>query len=463
MPSSGSTTVTPVVSPAVSGASTPAPGTQYHFNSLPLETWREYYGFKPWQFWNLHGALVPDDGCVETVKGYAWQAANRPGREDIARAIRNAEDVFLQEAKFSVAPRFVEELVAFPRYYDPRLANRGVSDANGRWMAVRVGEGYVQKLGVETYTALSLALPITLSDADGDGVWDTFVSDAFATSLIESQVNEIEVYYASADRLDSEPAGEAWRIAPVSVVVTGGSATVRGRAWQVTAPIKQQSASGVALDVATASSYVTTIDVYRHWCDPTGLTAGTVQATLTWETPPWPSGCCGDTTLTFTDASGDPSALATLLARAGIRDSTLGLVYLGESVYDASSGFWSAVSWGGCRPPDKALIRYQAGYPLENGRYASAPYRNGKVSERMVRIIAMLSAAKLGRSIDACSVSNRLLTEMQFDLARSSGANDESYGLTTREVLNCPWGTRRGAVLAWKEAQRLEVAHGVSL
>lgn len=430
---------------------------------LSLEEWRTYYGFRPWQFNNLSGVGTPDDGCVDTVKQYSWQDANKPAREDIARAIRSAEDVLLEEMHFSVAPRFVEETISFPRYYNSRLTNMGIADASGRWMAVRVSEGYVQKTGVETYTALSLALAITLSDADSDGVNDTFVSASFATTLIGTQVDEIEAYYASADRLDSEPAGDAWKIAPVAVVITGGNATIRGRAWQVTKPIKQQSASGVALDVATAANYVTTIDVYRHFADPTGITAATVQATLTWETPPWPSGCCGDTGLTFTDVSADPSALATMLARAGVRDSTLGLVYLGEAVYDSTTGFWAGVSWGGCRPPDKALIRYQAGYPLEKGRYASDPYRNGRVSERMTRIVAMLSAAKLGRSIDACSVSNRLLTDMQFDLARSSGANDESYGLTTREVLNCPWGTRRGAVLAWKEAQRLEVAHGVML
>lgn len=436
--------------------------------TLPLELWREYYGFRPWQFWNLHGLNTPDDGCADTVKEASWQAANKPARDDIRRAIAAAEAAFVRESKFSPSLHFLEESVGFPRYADHSLANLSVADANGRWTALELSEGYTQKVGLETYTALSLALAITLSDQDGDGVYDTFVSAAFATTLVSTQVDEIEAYFASADRLDSEPASERWRIAPVSVVVTGGNATVRGRAWQVVKPILQQSSTGAALDsgnpaTSSKASYATTIDVYRHFTDPTGTTSATAQGTLTWETAPYPWGCCGGTSLAFTDASGDPAALATLLARIGIRNSKLGLVYLGEAVYDSSSGLWGAVNWGGCRPPDTALIRYQAGFPLSGGRYASDPYRNGRVDERMVRTIAMLSAAMLGRPIDACGVSNRLLADMQFDLARSGGANDESYGLTTRELLNCPFGTRRGAVLAWKEMQRMEVGHGLSL
>jgi hypothetical protein len=148
MPSSGSGTVTPVV-PV--GPVPPSGGAAYGAQCVfPIELWREYYGFRPWQFWNLHGTGTPDDGCADTVKQYAWQAANKPSRDDIRRAICSASETIRRDMRFAAMPHFVEESLNFPRYADANLVNLSLSNANGRWTNVSAGEGYVSKMGAET-------------------------------------------------------------------------------------------------------------------------------------------------------------------------------------------------------------------------------------------------------------------------------------------------------------------------
>lgn len=434
---------------------------------LPLESWRRYYGFSPWHFNNLSGDKVKVDGCDETVKQYAWQSQNRPSREDITRAISDAEDIILRDVGYAIAPHFaVKSDERYPRFFDHTLMRANSSDASSHWASVDVGEGYVRKVGVETWTLLGTPA-VTLSDSDSDGVNDTFTTAPIPTALLGNQIDDIEVYYAAADRLDSDPAGPQWRIAPVKIRQTGGNLIVTGRSWLITSPIKQQVVSVPNLDVQTAANYVTTLDIYRHYTDPNGTTLDTVPAYFTWETAPWPRialGCCQADSLPFNTQAYDPEAIATMLCRANVRDDgKLGKVYMGAAQFDVNTGLWSGIAWGSCRPPDRVTIRYQAGYPLSGGIYTGATLQAGQVDERWVRIVSRLSASLLGRPIEACGVANRLLSDMQFDVARSSGAADEAYGLTTKTLLECPYGTRRGALLAWKEMERMFLAQGIAL
>jgi len=64
--------------------------------------------------------------------------------------------------------------------------------------------------------------------------------------------------------------------------------------------------------------------------------------------------------------------------------------------------------------------------------------------------VARMAAAELARPICACDEANRELYRWQFDLARTGGANDESYGAVSATDLDNPFGTRRGHVYAWR-------------
>jgi hypothetical protein len=119
-----------------------------------------------------------------------------------------------------------------------------------------------------------------------------------------------------------------------------------------------------------------------------------------------------------------------------------GIVYAAQSAYDTTSATWSSLDWSVCNTPDTVTIRYLAGQPLVNNRIPSP----------LAQVTARLAAAEMGRPICSCEVANREIDRWQFDLARSSGANDEAYSVSEADLSN-PFGSRRGHIQAWKYVQ----------
>lgn len=390
-------------------------------NMLPLETFRALFGIHPAHFWGLSNAswAAVNSKCNTVVKEHAWQDANAVGRQEIRDAIEAAEARLREHLGYSVAPRYSSQELAWPR---------------GMWPTVQLREGYVQAAGTETLTLLG-EVAVTPIDADGDGVFEAFSASVVTT---ETDPDRLAVYFSETDRLNGESAGERWRIAPVSIAIVDGGATVRGSRWLLVTPITYEGLAAATLDPGVDATFVSSVAVYtRTTIDP--------QATLTWETAPYPWFCsCA------TDNSADPAATATAAARVAIRDGVHGIVAPAEAVYDATSGTWSSVLWTGCRWPDRVTINYLAGVPLVNGQMD----RDWQV------IVARLAAAELTAPICACATANHALHTWQFDVARTGGGNDEAYGAVSPEDLSNPFGTRRGHIYAWKRVKRLSQARG---
>lgn len=404
-------------------------------NLLPLDEWRAAIGYHPLHFWGLaNDDTAPDSSCNSVVREYAWQSADAVGRAEIRQSIQNAEEIMRKYLRYSPAPHSVVETIDFPRYPDGRFDVLGYADEGGRWKTLQLGEGYLQSVGTETLTAIATPA-VVYTDRDGDGIDDTFTC-TFPTTVTDP--DEIALYFAAADRLDSQPAGERWRIAPVQVSIASGTCTVIGRAWLLVKPVKYEGLVAEDIDPAVVTNFAATLEAYRRYTSA-GTTLDTAQAVLIWETRPWPewASLAAAAPTGSTDAAGE----AYTLARCGIRDARNGVVTVGESVYDATTGSWALSRNFGyyCRPPDRAIVRYFAGYPTEQGR----------VALRFREPILALSAAELAKPICACDSANRKLYEYQFDLSRAAGANDEQYA-TSEDVLTNPFGTRRGHVRAWR-------------
>lgn len=412
------------------------------FNLLPLEAFRKILGYNPWHFWGLaDSSIVPvTSSCNDWLSKYPWQNTDAMGRDDIIEAIINAEDRIAEQLGYFPAPTYLEETVAWPKYHDRGVWNMGHGDSQGRWLDVRLNRGYVEAIGPETRTLLATAA-IVYTDADGDGLRDTFTVTAATTT---TDVNEIAVYIAAANRLNSDPVGEEYRIAPVKVSIAAGTATIRGPAWLCIQPIAYEGAD-IANPIdptvtGVGTAYLTNLEVYRRYASASGTTYDTAQAALIWETEPYPSyaACCCCPTTTTNDT--DPAAVAYGVARAGIRYAQPGIVSVGSAAYDTVGAVWKAVNWGVCRPPERVTVRYRAGYPLVDQQMS----RDYQVA------VARLAAAELARPICACDEANRELYRWQYDLARTGGANDESYGAVSQTDLDNPFGTRRGHVYAWR-------------
>jgi len=409
---------------------------------LSVDEFFRFLGYNPWHGWGLTasvGVAQLSSACNALLTKYSWQNVDAAGRDDIQEALIRAEQIFFDHARFWPAPRYSAKTFQWPRYPDVRLDNVGFAGSDGRWQSVNVGESYVQKIGVETRTLITADVTLTYTDRDGDTLFETF---ELSTPTTVTDPAEIAVYFSSADRWDDPAVGEAYRVRPLTVSISGGTVTITGKRWLVAKPVLYE---GVApedgLSAVEDTNFVETLDIYRLYIDPTGTTVTTGQAEFIYETSPWPYYACA---CDPTNNSYDPAALATATGRAGIRDSVLGEVGLGRAVYNATSGLWTSPACGtGCSGvPDRVTIRYQAGYALDSS------YR---MDERIKRTVAKLAAAELPQRLCACDSANRAWYHWQFDLARTSGGGDESYGAISPDDLNNPIGTKRGQVMAWKE------------
>lgn len=432
-------------------------------NLLSLEDWRRLMGLHPYYFYNLTTGGVepiypnskPSSACIAYVRKYAWQGADMLGREDVEQAIETAEKKLRDYLGYSIAPEYREETVPWSTYYDKSRDRYAGYEPSGKFIGVRLpNSGNIQAVGVETLTSIGTVsgASLVISDADGDGLSDTFTA-TIATTVTDT--DQIALYFATADRLDSEALSEKWRIRPVKVTISAGTATIVGRYWLLAKPIKYEGVLSQPLDPTVVGNFVSSLLVYRRYTNPDGNTLDTSQAVLIWETRPchgWWCCCgdCSDLSYSPADSSLDPAAQGMAIARAGVRDARMGVVNVGGAVLNTTTSIWSAAGWATGYEPDRAIVRTYAGYPLENGN----------VSQRWQTIVARMAAAEMTKPICACEPANKQVAQWAFDLARTGGNNDERFAISAQDLDN-PFGTRRGQVMAWKDVKALRLTPGI--
>lgn len=427
---------------------------------LPLDSFRQLSGYSPWHFWGIADTskLKPTSQCNTVLREMPWQNTDAIGRQEIREAIERAESKLLEQLTFRPAPAYVTKTVAWPTLANRAFLRAGAWETGGRRLSISLGEGELRAVGVETRTAISTAAAITYADTDGDGYLEDW-SVTVATTVTD--VNEIAVYFSSGDRYGDTTLSERWRIAPVTVTLSGGNVTIRGKTWLMVKPLKLSPDYVDPQNIdpalpATSGNFVTTVDIYRRWTNTDGTTAATSQAVIIWETRPshgwWCccGGCSGDSSA-FGGSPYDPAAIAQAVARVGIRDARTGLVTPAESAYDSTTAVWSSLSWAVCDQPDRVTVRYLAGVALEDGQMA-AEWR---------QTVAILAAADLERPVCACERSNKWFHTWQFDVTRTSGANDEAYAVSPHDLDN-PFGRRRGHIEAWRRVQSSRILRGLA-
>lgn len=425
---------------------------------LPLDEFRRLVGYNPYHFWNQESNKVPvTSTCNTRLMEYAWQSADAVSRVQIRDAIAQAKARLFEYLNYRIGSRYVEKEFRYPRPADVRMQYVRPADAQGRWLSVNVKEGYIREMGAEALTVIDEPT-VSYSDANGDGLTDTFTVTVTTTV---TDVDQIAVYFNSTDR-GGENVGDAWRIEPVKVSISGGTATITGPSWILVRPIIFERVTQNAIDPDNTGNppnlFAQTLEVYWRRTDSSGQAIATAAAVFVWESDPplwaWPcntTACCRQ--LNYDPNETDPAALAYAVARANIRDARTGEIYAGEAVLN-SSGQWDRVNWSGCKQPDRIILRYLAGADereISNRIYSGGNWR---------QILARLAMAELPGCFCADSRSNQVLSHWQFDLARVAGANDEQYG-TTGEILNNPLGTRRGAVYAWRQIRSLRLTRGI--
>lgn len=427
-------------------------------NLLPLDEFRRALHYNPWHFWgfatsatdNANNLVPVRSNCNAIVAQYAYQQMDIGGRAEIAEAIENAERRLFGFLNYEVAPRYKEVTVPYPLYFNEQFTRLYNMDALGRWIGIQSPDGYVQALGIEALTLLDTPA-VTYSSQQGNALNDTFTVTAVTS---ETDPSKLAVYFAAADRLDNQGANDRWRIQPVQISISGGVATIRGRAWLLAKPILYEGYSMPIqpLDPLTAANFVTTLDVYVRTTNPNGQTVTTSQGEFIWETlppPNWAVCCYGNG-----NNASDAAAQGYAIARVGIRDSYNGIVIPGQAIYNSTTGEWVNCSpfWDSfCRPPNQVRLRYLAGHPLE---------ADGSMNTRLQKCVARFAMAIMAQKICGCDDSLREFYYWQQNLSRI-GNNNEMFAISRKNITN-PFGQRRGEIYAWNELYDLRLERGAS-
>lgn len=428
--------------------------------TLPLDTWRSIIGLPPWQFWQFGqspgtNAIVPiNSKCAPLVFEYDWQMSDQAGRASLRDAITDAEEKFMTYVGYRALPTYVDyALVDWPRYYEADLTRWSDRDATGRRIAVAAPEGYIQALGVESLTLIGTATVVG-GELVYSALFNANLQDTFTITLPTSVTDpaQIAVYFSVGDRFDDTTVGQRWRVEPIEVAISGGNVVITGRKWLVAKPLLYQNPVATMLDPTNAGNFVTSLDVYQRTTDGNGNSVTTAQATLVYETNNcgacWGLCCCGSSGTT----SSDPGTTGEVIARAGIRDATLGLITPAAATYNPDTGLWTS-AWccaASYCDPDRVKLRYLAGYPLQNGQ----------IAPRFRGPLAWLAAAEAKRRICACRETNEQLHDLQLDLALES-TETERYTRPESQMTN-PFGTRLGHIKAWLAVKDHILRRGVS-
>lgn len=272
-----------------------------------LAAWAEYMEVSPWGFNQVTG-----NGIDALLTNKSPKFFVQPERDNVARALASAMEQALKVTRFYPRPTFLNQKINL----DPR---RRFSRQD-----LYTQYGYVKAIGRRATTLVAEDEDIVYSDSNGDSV------DDLATITVTTTVTdpaELHVFFRPADSL-APAADERWRIEPLRVSITAGTATITGHralfvkpeVWRkpYDAP-KYSDASKHTASPQVASDFVTQVDVYRVYADSTSAVM-----------------------------------LGSTVISATIKNPTLGIIRVGTGDADPLST---------CE--DYVDVWYQAGYPLD--------------------------------------------------------------------------------------------------
>lgn len=391
---------------------------------LPLATWFQYMGIHPLHAMQVRLADV-DVHCNDVYFQHEWQTADHVSREEIARAIAEAESKLEDALGYRLAPTWeVDEWHLTQRPFKPEMFNRNGADIRGLKQIVQSDWGWLISGGIEAKELLGASVAIAYTDNDGDGYNET-ATVVVATTAVDK--NEINIYYPGKSGDDS------WEIRPTEVAIAAGNATITFRRELVvveekleTFDIEGQEAIGTV-----DADFLSTVDVYRRYNDPQ------TQASFLWE--PLAIGCSacngdGCSTCAYQTQAG------CLILRSDQRNSVVGY---SPGHWDNDLDIFVSDPWAVARLPEIIRLYYYSGYRNKRAKYVN------RLDEGWARVITYMSAALLDRP--PCDCGADVWRRYRQDLSMDSGDEDGiPIFRTPSGILDNPFGTRRGEVDAWR-------------
>lgn len=403
---------------------------------LPLDRFASLVGLHPLHFNQVElPDLAPATTCGQPMVQWAWQAAAAVGREELAEAIARAEDTIARELGYQLLPTWqADEQVRFTEPAIRELYKGAAIGVRGKADALKTLWGYVQSGGIEAKTLIDDAVVIVYSDADTDGYKETAtISVPTTVTLLE----EIAIYYPG------KGGDSAWEVRPITVSITGGVATIVCRREQLVIPSVMESFQPRSVSGLDDTAFLTTVDVYRHWNDPSQ------QVSFLWEPIANSCGCYTDTCETC--------VLGTQTGCMYVKSTRQGLIGTSAAEWDATLGYFTNTSYWNYRAPDRARLWYRAGWKDNRNTLP-----NIQMDRDWALIVARLAVTYLDRVICSCQNVTSLFQRWTEDMAHNvaTPASSSSFRIP-QSILNNPIGTTRAALDAWRKIQRERLGEGV--
>jgi len=382
-------------------------------------------GLNPLHFNGVYTSLMPDSTCSDIWMQYAWQDGNRVSREDIARAIHDAEQQMARYIGYNLLPDWtVSEYHTNTRPAQRELYNWTGFNQRGQPKSLTAKRGYVVSGGIKAKTLLSASDTGVSADVDGDGYAES-LTFTVATTVDPSEIHAYHIGHAG------DP---AWEIRPVTVTSTGILATITLKIWQLVNEDLWEALNATGINGDTLSNFMACgagtqycIDIYRVYNDPQ------TQVQFLWETPQ--CGSCGGTGCTSCQLASQYGCLT-------VRDQRLGIIAYTPATWNATTAEFDAACFTEERDPDRLRLWYYSGWRDEGRTF---PTR--EMDRALERAVAYYATALLDRPLCTCEQNMNFAEKWKDDLALSNSSRSFQNSNT---VLDNPFGTTRGAVYAWR-------------
>lgn len=419
--------------------------TPYPRTILPRAMFGKILGLNPMHFAGAvaptHG-VMPDDGCNDIWYKYEWQSNDRVSLWEIMEEIQTAEQEIANFIGYWPGRYWTEqEKIMYPHPFAREYRGNG-RDIQGRAKQLHFRYGKLIAPGDRALTlqgtATALGGSLAYTDEDGDGYFET-ATIQMTTSVTD--VNEIKIFFSGTEgQLE-------WEIRPVrSKSISSGTVTIILDSWLLINPDLYESlpttAGATAIDVSTVANFVTSVDVYREYID---ATASPVRFY-------WENGYLTGTTLTCPSCG----TIGCTVCGYGTQDGCLiarnvdnSEVTAYPATYDEDNETWQVASWAACIEPDFARVSYLSGDQ-------SQEYLQGRMYDPLslswAQVITWIATARLPRPLCSCGVIQEKTQYLARDMANFTSG--DTFFLTP-DAMNCPFGTRRGEVMAWRRMLRL--------
>lgn len=394
---------------------------------LTLYEWGLFMGVNPFELAQIGDGFPRHTGqCNSVFYQYSWQE-DFVSREEVAYSIAMAENDIAQQMEYWPAPKyFAGEIVQYPQDHK-KYVFAPPYDQRGYAKTIQLRWHRIITPGIFTRVVIGDTANLTLLDLDNDGIDDHFTC-SIATTVTDT--SQIAAYFRAADRM-TEPLSEQWRIRPIDVTISGGTATITGHITLLVQPILQAGFGVEKLDATDTTIYVEQITIARVYTDSTHTDDDPNQGVAIWDVP---DDCTADCT---------------------VQQKPLCLTNVDSAIGRPSAEFESACCWGLGLEPNRLQVNYLAGIPLENGRMNST---YGK-------LVAILATAYLTSEKCGCERSNRILYRWrQLATEQRTGASTPGRPYTQREIDSNPFGEPTvGALYVWKQIRNLKDGVSVSV